>query len=512
MGTSRTNNTIRNSKSGLVLKLINILGAFFARTVLIRTLGVEYVGLDGLFTSVLTFLNMTELGFSTAIVYKFYQPIAENNVDRVCALMNFYKKVYRYIGAIVLALGLLVLPFLRFFIKGSPPDNIEVHVLYLIYLANACGSYWLFAYETAVLNAQQRNDIVSKVTSAVLIVKYILQIILMFTFRNYYLYAIILPLSTLLTNIGMHYVTRKYYPQFVCKGNIEKSDIKEIKQKVSALLINKIGTAIITGSDNIVISSFLGLTILGIYDSYYYIFNMLYGIFAVFHSAITASIGNSIVLETKKTNEKLFYKLSFINYWAVGWSSICLLCLYSPFISIWVGKEKVIGDLFSLLMAVYFFFWMSRFIITIYKSAQGLWWEDRYRALIEGGVNLLLNLLAVKLIGIYGITLSTIIAMLIVSIPWETRVLFKKYFEESPIHYFKTISIGTIMLSVIGAITYLISKIVPVEGIFRVIIVGVICIIVPNTIMICVFRNTNEYRWMKYFIRSRITRMIRREK
>lgn len=506
MPSSRTNNTIRNSQSGLILKLINVFGAFLARTVLIRTLGVEYAGLDGLFTSVLTFLNLTELGFSTAIVYKFYQAIAEDDVDRVCALMSFYRKIYRYIGLIVLVLGLLVLPFLDIFIKGATPDNIEVHSLYVIYLLNTCGSYWLFAYETAVLNAQQRNDIVSKVTSVVLILKYVLQISLMLSFRNYYLYAIVLPLSTLLTNLGTHLIVKRYYPQYICKGELENTEIKEIKKKVSALMINKIGTSVITSSDNIVISAFLGLTTLGIYDSYYYIFNMLYGFFAVFHTAVTASVGNSIAIEDKETNERLFYRLCFLNYWAVGWSSICLLCLYSPFITVWVGGDKVIGDLFALIMATYFYLWMSRFIVTIFKSAQGLWWEDRYRALVEGGLNLALNLIAVRIIGIYGITLSTIIAMVVISIPWETKVLFKKYFEKSPKKYYKTFLIATLILSAVGALTYCISIMVPFVGILRVAFVGLICLFLPNIIMLLIFRKTTEFQWAYSFVRSRIAK------
>lgn len=500
---NRTTNTIRNSKYGMILKMTNMFGAFAVRTVLIRVLGVEYAGLDGLFTSVLTFLNMAELGFSTAIVYKLYKPIAENDTSAVCSLLNFYKKIYRIIGAIVLVVGLLIVPFLDSIIRGNAPDEINIKVLYFIYLFNTCVSYWVFAYKTALLNAYQRNDQISRVTSTVLVLKYILQIVLLLTIRSYYLYLIILPVSTLLTNIGVEIISRKHYPQYICKGDISSEDKKEITKKVTALLFNKIGVTIITASDNIVISAFLGLAILGIYDSYYYVFSMLYGIYSVFHNAIQASVGNSIILESKGKNRQLFNNLSFVNAWLIGWSSICMLCLYSPFISIWIGNGNSLGDKFSCIMAVYFYIWMFRFMVIIFKNAQGLWWEDRFRALFEGVLNLTLNLIAVRYIGIYGITLSTIVAMVIVSVPWEVSVLFSKYFEESPRKYYRTVIINGIITLLVGAITYAILFFIPIEGIAKLICGIIICLIVPNTLFFIMYRKKKEFQWCVEIVKNR---------
>lgn len=489
----RTKNSIRNTKYGIVYRLINMFGAFLARTMLIRVLGVEYAGLDGLFASILTMLNMAELGFSSAVVYKLYKPIAEKNEEQVCALLNYYRRVYRTIGLIVFCIGIAITPFLNYFVQSDAPDGINIRVLYLIYLLNTCLSYWLFAYRTALINAHQRNDLASKVSSITFIAKYTIQILAVVLLHNYYAYVIVVPLTTLLTNIGTLFITNKYYPQYTCKGNISASDRKDIREKIGALLFNKIGVAIINGSDNIVISTFLGLTVLGIYDSYYYIFNMLHSFFDVFHSSITGGIGNSIITESVEKNYQLYKRLTFLNAWIVGWCSICLLCLYEPFIKLWVGVEKSFPWQFSIVMSLYFYLWMIRFITLIFKNAQGLWMEDRFRAITEGVVNLFLNLIMVRIIGIYGVTISTIIAMATISVPWETHVLFSKYFKRSEKEYYIIFLKNVIITLVTGAITYSLCAGYQGHLILQLLFRGITCIIVPNVIYFLLYRKTDEY-------------------
>lgn len=497
---SRTNNSIRNSIFGILLRFINIFGAFFTRTVLIRILGIEYAGLDGLFTSILSFLNMAESGFSTAVVYKLYKPVSENDTTKVCALLSFYKQIYRFIGLAILLLGIVLIPFMDRIIKDDIPDGINIKVLFIIYLINTSFSYFLFAYKSALLNACQRNDRISKVTGIVLTAKYIIQITCVLVFKNYYLFIIVLPLSTLATNLGIEYISRHYYPQYTCKGNICKDDKNEIMHKVYALLFNKIGTSIINGSGSIVISSFLGIFILGIYNSYFYIFQMIYGVFAVFHQAITASVGNSIILENVEKNLLTFKRLFFLNSWAVGFCSICLFCLYTPFIKLWIGIDKTFDDVFALLMSIYFYLWMIRFIVIIFKSAQGLWWEDRYRAFIEGIVNIILSICLVKHLGVYGVLVSSITAMIVVSIPWETYILFNKYFKTGLAEYYFQLLVCIFTSLLCGAITFYLSRLWSFDGLLRLVYCSVISLLIPNIIFLGIFAHNDNFKWMKTFL------------
>jgi O-antigen/teichoic acid export membrane protein len=497
---SRTNNSIRNSFFGILLRFENIFGAFFARTVLIRILGVEYAGLDGLFTSILNFLNMAESGFSTAIVYKLYKPVSENDTTKVCSLLNFYKKIYRFIGLAILLLGIVLTPFVDRIIKGDVPDEINIKVLFIIYLINTSFSYFIFAYKSALLNACQRNDRISKVTGIVLGAKYIIQIFCVLVFKSYYLFIIVLPLSTMATNLGIEYISRRYYSQYTCKGAISKEDKNEIMHKVYALLFNKIGTSIINGSGSIVISYFLGIYILGIYNSYFYILHMIYGVFSVFHNAITASVGNSIIWESVEKNMITFKRLFFLNSWAVGVCSICLLCSYTPFIRLWIGNDKTFDEYFALLMSLYFYLWMIRFIVIIFKSAQGLWWEDRYRSFIEGIVNIVLSICLVKHIGVYAVLISSITAMVIVSIPWETYVLFSKYFKKGLIEFYSQLFASIFTSFICGMITFYLSRLWNIDGLLRLIYCSVISILIPNIVFLLFYFHNENFKWMRTFL------------
>lgn len=504
---SRTSNAIRNSLFGFLLRFENLFGAFLTRTVLIRVLGVEYAGLDGLFTSLLNFLNMAESGFSAAIVYKLYKPVSENDTTNVCALLNFYKQIYRYIGLGILLLGITLTPFIDRIIKGDVPARINIKVLFIIYLVNTSCSYFLFAYKSALLNACQRNDRISKVTGVVLTIKYVFQILSVLVFKNYYMFIIVLPLSTLATNLGVEYITRRYYPQYSCKGNISKDDKNEIKHKVYALLFNKIGTSVINSSGSIVISYFLGVYILGIYNSYFYIFQMIYGVFAVFHHSITASVGNSIIQESIEKNILTFKRLFFVNSWAVAFCSICLLCLYTPFIKLWIGEDKAFDDSFSILMSIYFYLWMIRFIVIIFKSAQGLWWEDRYRAFIEGIVSLVLSIMLVKHLDIYGVLISNISAMVVVSIPWETNILYKKYFKTNIADYFKMLFIHISIAFICGVLAYYLSRLWYFSGLLRLLYCLVISLLIPNIIFYLIFMRDENFKWIQHLLADKIHRI-----
>ena len=162
MRLAKTKNAVRNIFFGAVFKIITLLGPFIIRTMILWIMGSEYIGLNSLFTSILSFLSLAELGVGSALVYSMYKPIAEDDQDMICALLNLYRKMYRIIGMIILGVGLLLLPFLNKLVKGEAPADVNLYILYLIYLFNTVISYVMFAYKQSLLTAFQRSDIISK--------------------------------------------------------------------------------------------------------------------------------------------------------------------------------------------------------------------------------------------------------------------------------------------------------------------------------------------------------------
>lgn len=277
----RTRNATRNLIYGMILKIYQILIPFIMRTVMIYTLGVQYLGLNSLFTSVLSVLNLVELGVGSAMVYSMYKPIAEDDEQIICALMRLYKIYYYAIGLIIAIIGIILTPFIPKLISGDVPKDINIYILYLMNLGATVLSYWLFAYKNSILQAHQRTDIVSKVTLVTNTIQYGLQIIALCLFRNYYYFVIAMLAAQALTNVVTAIYADKLYPLFKPKGKLDQNEVKKINQRIKDLFTAKVGTVVVGSVDTVVISAFLGLTVLAVYQNYYYIMNSICGFITV---------------------------------------------------------------------------------------------------------------------------------------------------------------------------------------------------------------------------------------
>lgn len=496
MKIERTKNAARNIVWGVIEKIIAIILPFTTRTILIKVLGAEYLGLNSLFTSILQVLNISELGISSAIVFSMYKPIAEDNNELLCALLNLYKKIFIVIGTIILVAGLVIVPFLPNLISGENHTDVNIYVVYLIYLSNTVLSYYLFAYKQALFSAFQRNDLMSKRSTIVSFFASSLQIVFLLLFKNYYIYVLVIPLATILTNILNAVIANKIYPQIQCRGKVPENEIKGIKKRVVGLISYKIYGVVYTSVDVIVISAFLGLVPLAIYNNYFYVQSAILGFLAIITSSITAGVGNKMITNSKEDNYKDFMNFTFANGWIVSWCAVCLTTLYQHFMRTWVGDDLTFP--FSIMILFVLYFYLSRVtnMTFTYRAAAGLWWEDRFRPLVLTAVNLFLNLVLVRIIGMYGVLLSTVFCTVFISVPWGTIILFKKYFEKSPKAYFKRIILYVFVTSVVSALTLLLCNFLPSKGWDVLIVKGIICLIVPNILFWFILRNIKEYSYV----------------
>ena len=500
MKIERTKNATKNIIFGVILKIYQIFVPFIIRTVMIYFLGVEYLGLNSLFTSILQVLNLAELGVGNAMIFSMYKPIASDDNKKICALMNLYKLYYRVIGTIVLGLGLILCPFVPYLIKSDLPKGMNVYTLYLLNLLATVFSYWLFAYKNSILQAHQRQDVISKVTLIVNTVQYILQIIAICLFKNYYVYVILLLLSQIAINIYTAYKSNKLYPQFKAEGMLPKLEIKEINQRVRDLFTAKLGGVIINSADSIVISAFLGLAVLAVYQNYYYIITAIIGFISVIFSACTAGIGNSLIVETKQKNYKDLKKITFIIIWISGFCSTCLLCLYQPFMQIWVGKDLLLNFSCVICFVIYFYIYEINALLNLYKDSAGIWHTDRFRPLVVAISNLILNIILVNFIGLYGVLLSTVITMLFIGMPWLIHNLFKEIFKCNCKEYVLGLIKYTISIILLLLICYVLVNLLKEVSVITLIIKGVICVIVFNILFVILYHKNEEFLEAKQLV------------
>lgn len=491
----RTDNVKRNLIWGFAQKVISVLIPFVSRTIMIYVLGMEYIGLNSLFSSVLSMLSFAELGIGSALVFSMYKPIADGDDDKVCALLAFYRKCYLVIGSVIVGCGLIILPFLNTLISGDVPADTNIYVLFLIYLLNNAIGYFLFAYKQSILMASQRIDIVSKINLVVSFLLNVLQIAALLIFRNYYAFIIVLPASTIVSNVWVAYITKKYFPQYECKGTVDKDEIRSIWKKVGGLLFQKIGNIVLCNVDALVISAFLGLRVLGIYNGYYFVISTLMSFLYIIQQTLIPSVGNSVAKESVEKNYNDYCKFHFLYMWIVSWCSVCLVVLFQPFISLWQGAENMLRMNMAVLMTIYFFVYKMGDMSFVYKEAIGLWWQGKYIPLISSVINLILNIILVRIIGLPGIVISTIISATCVNTPFGSKVLFKHYFKSRKrwLKFLTDTFIWFVKCVICCGVTWIcLCKIS--DGFSGIIIKGIGCILIPNLLLLAMNFANKDFK------------------
>lgn len=481
MKIERTQNAKRNIIFGAIFKMYQLLAPFLMRTAMIYFMGVEYLGLSSLFASILQVLNLAELGVGSAMVYSMYKPIAEDDSLTLCALLRLYRRYYNTIGLVIGVIGLILTPFVPKLINGSVPENINIYVLYLMNLAATVLSYWLFSYKNSLLYAHQRNDISSKILLITSTLQYVVQFFILWIFKNYYLYVSATLITQSFTNVLTAVITTKLFPEYKAKGELDKEVVGDINQRIRDLFTSKMGTVIISSVDTIVISTFLGLKMLAVYQNYFFILTAIIGVIEIFFSACTAGIGNSLIVETTEKNFSDFKILSFLITWISGLCVCCLLNLYQPFMEIWTGKELMLDYGAVICLCIYFYVNEVNRVLTTYKDAGGIWHADRFRPLITGIVNLGINLITVQFWGIYGVILSTVFSVIFIGNPWLIYNLFTQIFNKKHfIEYIKSLLLYMCVTIVICILCCKICVFICVNSYLTIVIRGIVCVIIAN--------------------------------
>lgn len=497
-----------NIIAGALNRVFVLLLGFLIRTFVIRYLGAEYIGLSGVVTSILNVLNLAELGFTSAVTFNLYKPVAEKNKEVVCALLFFYRRAYLYIGLFILITGLGILPFLSLFIHADIPPNINIQLVYVVYLINTCVGYFLFGYINVLLIAHQRNDIDSYLSILTYIIEYGIQTVVLVLFKSYYLYIIAIPIATVVMNLIRYGIVRKLFPIYKCYGKLDTATRISVFENIKGLIIQKICASTRNTFDSIFISSYIGLLAAGLYSNYFYIISSVHGILVVFNSAMSAGIGNSIATETQEKNHADMMKFIFIYGWLSGISTICILCLYQPFMRIWAGEANLLPFFDVLLFCAYYYSLTLGDIRANYSAGAGLWWHERYRSLVEVIANIILNAVLGKLLGISGIILATLITIVIINFGYGSTIVYRRYFTSfSVLTFYKKQGIYFLVALLTAVPTYMMTQVINRNGIIGLIEKGIIAAIIPNIVFFCVYFRTQVFKdsvkLLKRTIRSR---------
>lgn len=493
---NRKKRTAINSFIGIIYKLVCMIFPFIIRTLIIKTLGDEYAGLNSLFTSIISALSLMELGVGSAVVYCMYKPIAEGDDFKVCSLLNYIKKFYFRIGSIILVIGFATIPFLQFLINGSYPNDINIYVLFLMYLFNLVFGYYFYGYTTTIFLANQRNDIISIVSLIIFIVQYVLQIVILVSTHNYTAYIFVYSILVIPQNILYRFFSKKMYPQYRCYGMITNELKSKIRKEVSSLLGHKIGAVVLVNIDSTLISAFIGLTELGKYGNYYYIFSSIIALTTIIAQSLQAGIGAKIVIDNKERTYLLFNKLTMAWILLVTICSSCLIGLLNPFISMIFGFEYCYNTYIVLVIVLYYYSWQFRNMGLIFKDAAGLWSIDWYKPYLGMAINLIGSIYLLNMFNsVACVLIPTIFVMGFIYFPIETFVLHKNLFTLPSRPYFVFVFKMCVYSFLVIALSLYICNYLLISITLKSLIIRFFfCVSIPVILFIIVFHRDDYFK------------------
>ena len=504
---TRTANVKINLIFNTIKFMAQLIVQFAIRTALIYLMGAEYLGLNGLFSNVLAFLNLAEVGIGTAIVFNMYKPIAENDTEKIKALQNLYKRFYLIISSIVLVLGVAILPFIKYLINGDISVDINIYILYFMYLVNTLVGY-LAAHKRSLLFAYQRNDIENKVKTFCLFVMTAIQIAVLFIFKDYYIYFAITIIFTLIESLLISRIAKKLYPELNGKSQeLDAETKKEIKKNIGALSLHKIGATVVFSTDNILISTIIGLAVLGAYSNYVLIVSTITSLFIIISNAIGGSVGNLVASSDKEYVYTKYNQIKFILSFLTAISTVCMIVLFQPFIKVWTGGGIYLLELSTvILLVVSFYFGRMRMATSIFKDAAGLFWQNRFSPIFEAIINLVVSIVLGLFMGINGIIIGTILSTILVPLWVEPKILYKHYFKKSMRKYFVDILLNMLAIIVTTLICYYVCSFIPDSGILWLIVRFIVCFVICIALLLLMYCKSKEFKscisWLKQIIQG----------
>ena len=503
---SRTEYSMINIIAGVGGYIINAILGFICRMIFVKCLSADYLGVNGLFTNILSMLSLAELGIGGAIVYALYKPLAEHNEKKIASLVKVYGTAYKFIGIVVGIIGICLMPFLNVIITEQPSISESIYVLYLLNLFNTVITYF-FSYRSSLLIAAQQNYIVVGVNYTITILQSIFQMLALAFTHNYMAYLLIQTVGTVIYNLSVSHIAVRRFP-YITDKKIEPLSRKEKRalfKDVKDLTFYKISGLLVNSTDNILITFFQGLATTGIASNYTLLVNTLNSLLGQIFNSLTASIGNHNAIESEEKKFKMFNFMNLMNFWIFGWAALGIVFCSSDLVRLCFGEEYVLPWQIPFVLALNFYTVGMMNAIWTYKHTLGLFRYGRFLQIITGILNIFFSVVLGQRWGLFGILFATFLARALTNLWYDPYALYKHGFHKHPVYYLKKYMIFALTMCIAGAACYFSLYWISGPVIVRVILKMSICSMVVNFVFFCVFHKMPEFDMLKRVVANVLT-------
>ena len=509
---TRTEYSILNIATGIGGYILNTILGFVCRIVFVRCLSADYLGVNGLFTNILTMLSLTELGIGSAIGYALYKPLAENDEEKIASLVKFYQRAYHIIGIVVACVGLALMPFLNIIIQEQPDISESIYLLYLINLFNTASTYF-FSYRSSLLVVAQQNYIVSGLNYIITILQSILQSLFLIITHNYLIYLLIQTAGTFIYNVTISVIAGRRFPFIKSKSvrPLQKEERQSLFNNIRDLTIYKISGLLVNSTDNILITFFKGLATTGVASNYTLLVNTLNSLLNQVFNGLTASVGNHNATESNEKKFQMFSFLNLMNFWIFGWAALGIIFCSTDLVRLCFGDEYVLSINIPLVMALNFYTVGLQNAVWTYKQTMGLFHYGRFLQIITAILNIVFSVILGYKWGVFGILFATFLARLPTNLWYDPYAVFIHGFSKSPILYLIKYIQYLIVLVIAAGICFVLLTPIHLPIFAQIIVKILLCSIICNIVFYAIFRKTQEFKKLKEIVKNVFFILLRRK-
>lgn len=501
--TSRTQNSVKNATINLIIRLTTMVCSFIMRTVFLKYLGDRYTGISTLFTDILNILSFTELGIGTAVSFSLYKPIAEKNNYRIAQLMKLYKYVYLAVSMVILVIGLSFIPFLDFFVNGELGIKESKELIYIMYLLKTAFSY-LLVYKATFVIAEQKQYVVTGIEGIGTILKTVLEIIILVTTKNFIAYLILEILAVVMINIAISVYAKRDLQGIADKVKIDKTDIFSLFKDVKDIVIYKASGIVLNSTDSLIISRFINITSVTLMSNYNMIFNTVNSIMYQIISAMTASIGNLSVLNSKHEQKRVFLTVSFLTFMFSEIECTGMWLCIDPFIETLWGKRYILNSFIKILLCINSFIINMHLSVDMFRTANGIFHKGRLRPLATAIVNLVVSLIAVKYMGLAGVLFGTVVSRAATQLWYDPKLIYNIVFDSSVKRYYLKYFVYFATIFANCFIGKIIIKFFMQKTIIEFVLGVLYTAVSSGLIVLLCYRKTDEYKNVIKYVKALI--------
>lgn len=420
----------KNTLFGAANVLLSLVLNFISRKLFLNYIGIEFLSVNQVIASILTVLTFSEAGLNSAIVYMLYKPFARNDTEEVNRILRLYRKVNRIIAALIMGVGLLLIPMLPLFINIDIPAS-SIVLIYVMYLFNASFSY-ILSYRTVLFSSDQKAYIPSMISTFVSLARLILQCGVIYITHNYFWFLGVTILLNFLNYVIQYFIAQKYYP-YVTEKSVKPSTPEQktaLKNNVISMFSINLSNIIITNTDNILISA-ISTIMVGYCANYISITSALESMMNNMYQALMHALGNYGVSSSAEQKHTMFNHIRFINNTLASFTTVCVAILADDFVVLVFGQQYSIPLILFISIILKYYWKLTNSIIWMYRDAGGLFRKAQKILLLDAALNILLSVVLGQLIGVSGVYFATVVADIFTNFYFISGLIYRELFQRS---------------------------------------------------------------------------------